>query len=955
MPKRWPASRLGIACLVAIGIAGAVLPPRPSQAAGEQVDWRRRPARLPPLFWYEPDPYSDDQLLMVGSLYWRGRWGGRSLDALAPFYMEHRSAERTLRATTPFFWRVRGANKLVTVAGPLFLSQGPAENTVSLLPLFWHSQAEGKSHTIVLPLYYRKADRAVPSTRGIAGPYVWDHWRDRRTNVLFPVFWHDRRDGRTLSVVPPLYVSAGKDRRAWGLFPLAKAYREPQSRGFYLFPLASFQRRAGKAYTFYLFPYIRSREAGAKDDIVLPLVWLHRKKGDNGCIVGLVYWDKDALGLFPLARLSRGQGSSGASGHVGPYFWDWGKEGYNVLFPVLWSYWRPAARTRTIPPLYHSRTDPKHNNSWGYLGPVYWRSAPSVARVVFPVFWHMVDNRADTSRTIAVPYYTSRHGNDFSTGVFPFYRHARVGTVSSKYLLPLYFSRQDSSREESRKLYGLYYRKRGKDRATDAVFPVFWRGVKGQTSKGYCLAYIWSRSPGSVRRILFPLLWLRQTGTGDQAVRSTVLPPFYLKRGPGTSKCGLFPLAWRHRDRDRLSCAVLPLFYRSTARAGRRSRLLAGPVLLSKEGNSRLTALVPIVWVKRSPTESRVVVAPLCWVGWNSQGDQSRGLLGPWYWRTQQQARRRVLFPVWWHSSDGQSAFNVVPPLYWGTGPVRSKVGLFPILWRHRGPDGSSVAFLPIFWREKNTAKNLSQGLVGLYYWKLHGGATCHVLFPLFWRYKDDVAFNLVVPPFYRLKTRDRTRLGVAPLFWHSSSSLDGAARTILLPLFYMSRAPEASTVVTPLWWRQRRGGSERGLAGPYYWEVAVSKDGQASAHVLFPLLWHFKDRAASGVESSSALVLPFYFRRQSPERRTHVIVPFVFSRNTPESSLLLVPPVLIHRRSVHQWKRVSVPPLFSKESDDTGYRYLGFLCGFVSYQTQYFHGKPKSRLSVFWRLRIPL
>lgn len=169
--------------------------------------------------------------------------------------------------------------------------------------------------------------------------------------------------------------------------------------------------------------------------------------------------------------------------------------------------------------------------------------------------------------------------------------------------------------------------------------------------------------------------------------------------------------------------------------------------------------------------------------------------------------------------------------------------------------------------------------------------------------------------------------LGVAPGEAATSNEGDeNVRRTLIPPVLLIERTPTRSTtVVFPLFYRDRRGDATSLLIPPYF----QYRSPTARTHVLFPLFFHWRGQREEGGTWGTDIVPPFYYHSWQGRRELHGrafgVAPLFFygeSFNADGDLLrehLIIPPLL----TVHTWTpehafTLAGPFFYDRLRDDT-------------------------------------
>lgn len=150
-----------------------------------------------------------------------------------------------------------------------------------------------------------------------------------------------------------------------------------------------------------------------------------------------------------------------------------------------------------------------------------------------------------------------------------------------------------------------------------------------------------------------------------------------------------------------------------------------------------------------------------------------------------------------------------------------------------------------------------------------------------------------------------RAELGSAPGDFTAAAEDEDLHRVLIPPLLLVERGRQrATTVVFPLFYRDRRGDSSSLLIPPYYRHRSPT----AQTDVVFPLVWHWRGTRDEGGTFGTDVVPPFYLHTWQGRGELHgsafgVAPLFFYGDSFGEDGALrrehlIIPPLL----TVHTW-----------------------------------------------------
>jgi hypothetical protein len=777
--------------------------------------------------------YHEGSFREVLGLYWSKR-GPSGYTVVAPFFWHFWSPRTRTRAVAPFFWRhenfATGYRATVIVPGlPISWSSQPGASSFGVWPLFYRSTKFGWA----APLF-GSFEIADPDNHKAFGALLFLYWWKRSPT-------HDRDLG-----IPFLYSTrSAKSAFTWVL-PLTFYWRDNDDKNLLLIPLLywSHQKNSGSLYA---------------------LAGYHTRDGDerSGALLWL-YW-------------------FGSNQHD--------RSGYDVFFPLIWSFHSPAANTTVAGPFVHLRRktwyfdtafplwwgggDPAKGQSFRTLLPFfYWQGSEHGKKSLWvtPIGGYSRDDLAGSRTLVLLPLILTRHDR---TSALQIFTPAFVRTWS------------DQSGATTKLIGGLLYLRNDPAGSTSALFPLFWR--------------FRDAASGATATALLPF-FARRSGPTETSTYAGVFPLWAFKRsfhdGPENGwSAGLFPLGFFGRRGESSHAVVFPLFWRF------------------KNAGAVTTVALPLYYHHADRDASSTGIFPLL-AFFGHDGD----------------SHYAIQFPLWWHFSNPRQGWSttVTPLGYHHADSLGWGAGLPPLFFVGGGPGHAHLAVVPIFWHFRDDAQQKSTTVALLYLHRTHGGETTDALFPLF-HYRrgarpggsDETSFTLFPLIHYRRDATSRvlaTPLGaswtegaraagfIGPYLWYRSPNL--AARGIPLiyfdarnqvtgehtrqigPWFEVEGPGHRARVLFPLYGRYDEANEHDTYVFPTYFRQRRS-DGSAVDSFL-PLYWH------SHLGARSTTIVTLWYRHRDPATGVHDtgVAPLYFYAKNNERSLLVAPPLLLYRRA---------------------------------------------------------
>ena len=514
----------------------------------------RRHVALFPLFWWFRDDARDRTTTVVAN-YLHRRHGGETTDAFFPLLHYRRGAK----------------------------PGGSDETSLTLFPLF-HYRRDAQATVFASPVtaFLRSRDRQA----GFAGPYFW--YRDSTVAARgIPLLWLDHTQldtGERTRMWGPLVALDGPQHRARVLFPLWGSYRNAREAGTYVFP-AFFRLRKSDGYRL---------------DSFLPLFWLSRSPGAHTTVVGPYFSHHSptnvSSGLLPFYLSSRDATR------------DW------IMSPLFVAHRSHATRTRRIVSwLYYESS--RDDDLLRVLFPLWWQSHDKDKgwAVGFPLYWHFADRRADTSTTLALPFFWAKKGSERTRGFLPL----------------AWYSRDEQTGASSHALMPLFYTRRSPDSRTLLSLPFGYQRTPER--RWWYAGNLFSYDSWKTRFYAFAPLWFYHRDKTREA-STLVIPPLlhYSRTSPERSLSEWFLLFWRRTDITSSLTVGLPLFYDlHSYHQSRFTTLVPLFFRYRNETSGETTTLAPLFFRRSGPADSTTVAFPLLWRFWSEA--RSTTIVFPFY------------------------------------------------------------------------------------------------------------------------------------------------------------------------------------------------------------------------------------------------------------------------------------------------------------------------------------
>jgi len=717
-----------------------------------------------------------------------------------------------------------------------------------------------------IPFYWSR--RGNPGYRVVA-PLYWHFWSpEARTQIVFPFYWRieDHLKQRVVTVVGLYSQTRQPGARSWALWP---AFYASTKFGWAAPLLGSFSigdPDKGRSFGLLGFLYFWKRSPDSKFD-VCPLFVSSRSK-ESAFTYALplnFYWrsgHESTLLILPVGI----RHADPKGGYFGSWLGYSSVDGENKTGAFFWLYWFGRSKDYNydvgFPLLWSFRSPEAHTT---VLPPVFHvrRGGWSIGSAAL-VGWWGGDRDKGSNWQLILPLFLASHGDHGKTAL---------------YLSPLGGYRRDDNE--------------GSHGLTWLAPPILrWHDRQGQLNS-YLLLY-----------------WRYHDIPADAT--TTLIGPYYQRIDPAGSTYAVLPLFWyfHERDRDATAHALLPLYFH---RHSPDERLTAAGIFplwafsrhFADGGNSG--GLFPIVFFGQRALRSHLVVAPLLWHFRN----------GP--------SSTTLAFPLWYHASDASSSLTAILPLLTFTGHDHEASFhiQFPLLWHFADSRrGTSTTVAPLFFRDVDRTGS-SAGIVPLLFWGSGIERSHFVVFPFFWRFRDNSAgrTTTVVGNYLHRTWGGETTDVFFPLFHYRRGARPGGqdeTSFTLFPFAHYRRDSRSTVFASPLAAWIRRPGLQAGFVLPYFWYRSdtvqvrgvpllyldhtfqstgqrtrmfgpyVMVDGpDVTARVLFPFYARYREQGQTGT-----YVFPFYFgRRDDNGYRMDSVLPFFWSSHDQDHRTLLVGP----------------------------------------------------------------
>ncbi len=771
------------------------------------------------------------------------------------------------------------------ILGLYWSKSGPSGYKV-VAPIYWHYWSAKSRTRIVAPFYWHHEDFAARYTSTVIVPGLpisWSSQPDASSFGVWPLFYRSTKFGWAAPLLGSFKIADPDHHSSYGsLLFLYWWKRSPTRDRDFAFPVFYSTRSPSSAFTY-----------------AVPLSFYWRNKDDKNLLVlPLLYWNqhKEGGSLYSIIGYHTREGDENAGALLWLYWFGGNRNdhtGYDIFFPLVWSFHSPTSNTTVAGPVFHLR-----RQSWHFT-------------TVFPLWWSGGDTaKGQGFRTLLPFFYWERSEHDRrSMWVTPIGGYSRDDVEGSRtmLLLPLIFTRRDRTS------------------ALHVITPAYIRyrdSESGSTTSLIGALLYLRRDPAGSTSALFPLFWrFRDAASGSTA---TALLPFFARRvSPSeTSTYAGFLLAWGYKrtfngvggGEAGWSAGLFPLAF------------------FGERGDSSHGVVFPLYWHFRTGQQSTTVALPLFY---QQRSKHAAGagipLLLAFWGHNDRSQRYTVQFPFYWHFADDREGWSTTatPLGYYHTDRQGWSAGVLPpIFFVGGGAEKSHLVIFPLFWRFENQAAQKTTTVVLNYFHRSHGGETTDCFFPLIYYRRgarpggsDETSFTLFPFVHYRRDPESNiiaTLLGaswhkgeraagfIGPYLWYRGSNFDAKG----VPFIYVdvtNRALGERTRQIGPWFAIDGPGRQSRLLFPFYGSYDDAQehdtyvfptyfrlrktDGYA-LDTFFPFYWHSHIGARS-----TTVIGPWYQHRDGGVHDTGV-APLYFYAKNDQRSVLVVPPALLYHRA---------------------------------------------------------
>jgi len=707
-------------------------------------------------------------------------------------------------------------------------------------------------------------------------PLYWSQRGNPGNRVLFPIYWHFWSPESHTRIVAPFYwrVEDYLKQRVVTVVGLYSQTRQPDARSWALWPFFYASTKFGWAA-----PLLGSFTIGDPD-----------KGRAFGLLSFLYFWKRapnDKLDVCPLFISSRSKESSFTYALPLNFHWRTGNESTLLIIPVGFRQTDPKGGTFGSW-LGYSSVDGE-NKTGAYLW-LYWfgRSKDLSYDVIFPWLWSF--RSPEESTTLIPPLFHVRRGNWSigSAALLAWWGRDRDKGSSWQVILPLFLASHADNGKKA-----LYLSPLGGFRRDDS------EGSHGLTWLAPPILR-WHDRQSELESYLL-LYWHYRDIPADAT--TTVVGPYYQRTDPAGSTRVVFPFFWYFHDRTQPATAhsLLPFYFHRHSPDERMTAAGVFPLWayhrrFSDGGSSG--GLFPFFFFGQRGERSHLVVAPLLW-----------------HFRNQQSSTT-VALPLWVRTHDAQSSLTAILPLLFFTGHDHEASFhiQIPLLWHFADPGrGTSTTIAPLFFRDVDRTGS-SAGILPLVFWGSGSQRSHFVLFPLFWRFRDDAAARTTTAfgPYLHRSWGNETTDALFPLFHYRRGARPGGqdeTSFTLFPFAHYRRDSKSSVFASPLAAWIRRPGLKAGFVLPYFW---YGNDTVQARGV--PLL--YLDHTFQGTGQRTRMFGP-YLMVDGPSVTARVLLPFYARYQEKGDTGTYVFPLYFGRRDASGYRLDSFLPLFWSSRDE--------------------------------------
>jgi hypothetical protein len=712
---------------------------------------------------------------------------------------------------------------------------------------------------------------------------------------VFPFYWRieDHLKQRTITVVGLYSHTRQPDARSWAVWPF---FYTSTKFGWAAPLLGSFtigDPDKGRALGLLGFLYFWKRSPERKFDVSPLFVSLRSKESAFTYALPLnFYWrsgDESTLLIVPVGI----RHATPKGGYFGSWLGYSSVDGENKTGSFLWLYWFGRSKNYNYDvgfPLLWSFRSPESNTT--IIPPVFHvrRGGWSMGSAALLAWWGR-DRDKGSSWQVILPLFLASHADHGKKALYlsplgGYRRDDNAGSHGLTWLVPPILRWHD--RQSELDSYALLYWR--------------YRDIPGDATTTVVGNYYQRADPAGTTRALFPLFWYFHD-RAENATAHSFLPFYFHRHSPDerTTAAGIFPLwGYRRQFSDGGSSAGLFPFVFSGQR-GERSHLIVAPLVWHfRDRRSSSTLAFPLWYHAEDATSSLTAILPLLFVTGKDH-----------------EASFHIQIPLFWHFADSRrgTSTTVAPLFFRDVDRTGSSAGIVPILFWGSGSQRSHFVLFPLFWRFRDDAADRSTTVVATYLHRSWGGETTDALFPLFHyrrgarpggqdetsftlfpllHYRRDSRSTLFASPLAAWTRRPGLKAGfVFPYFWYGSDTVQARG----VPLLYLDHTFQGT-------------GQRTRMFGPY-----VMVDGPSvTARVLFPFYARYREKGDTGT-----YVFPLYFgRRGEGGYRMDSVLPFFWSSHDQDHRTLMVGPWFRTENDQQHSHASGLVPLFVSADNPT-------------------------------------